>query len=235
VESHPFEQGFDLRLWPQRLKQPLRWRQPRRVFVNSMSDLFHKNIPRSFVEAVFVTMERAYWHQYQVLTKRSSLLQAFVNGRYKETPAPSHIWLGVSLEDRRALRRVDHLRQANASVRFLSVEPLLESLGKMDLESIDWVIVGGESGPSFRAMKPDWARKVRDQCVEAGVAFFFKQWGGPRPKSGGNELDGRVWSEYPVTAPAHPAARRNHHGPERVSRLEPRVLEAVHKLSARQA
>ena len=199
VESHPFEQGFDLRLWPQRLKQPLRWRQPRRVFVNSMSDLFHKNIPRSFVEAVFVTMERAYWHQYQVLTKRSSLLQAFVNGRYKETPAPSHIWLGVSLEDRRALRRVDHLRQTNASVRFLSVEPLLESLGKMDLESIDWVIVGGESGPSFRAMKPDWARKVRDQCVEAGVAFFFKQWGGRTPKAGGRELDGRTWNEYPLT------------------------------------
>jgi protein gp37 len=200
-----------------------------------MSDLFHKKIPRSFVGGVFDTMERAYWHQYQVLTKRSSLLRAFVNGRYKDKPAPSHIWLGVSLEDRRALRRVDHLREVNASVRFLSVEPLLESLGKIDLENIDWVIVGGESGPSFRAMKPDWAREVRDQCVQAGVAFFFKQWGGLHPKSGGNELDGRIWGEYPATQSAHPAPRRNNHGREKVSRLEPEVLEAVQQFPARQA
>lgn len=219
LESHPYEQGFDLRLWPQRLEQPLRWRHPRRVFVNSMSDLFHKRIPRSFVRDVFDTMERAYWHQYQVLTKRSSLLRAFVNRRYPDKPAPSHIWLGVSVEDRRALRRLDHLREANASVRFLSVEPLLEPLGRIDLQGIHWVIVGGESGPGFRPMKPAWARELRDQCVEASVAFFFKQWGGLRPKSGGNELDGRIWAEYPAVKAAHPAPRRSDHGREKVSRL----------------
>jgi len=235
LESHPYEQGFDLRLWPQRLEQPLHWRQPRRVFVNSMSDLFHKNIPRSFIEGVFDTMERAQWHQYQVLTKRSSLLRAFVNARYHDKPAPSHIWLGVSVEDRRALRRIDHLRAANASVRFLSIEPLLEPLGSVDLEGIHWVIVGGESGPGFRAMKLRWARELRDQCVEAGVAFFFKQWGGLRPKSGGNQLDGRVWDEYPAVRAAHPAPRWSGHDRENISRLQPAVLEAIHQLSARQA
>jgi protein gp37 len=205
------------------------------VFVNSMSDLFHKKIPQAFVAAVFDTMEHARWHQYQILTKRSSLLRAFVNRRYQAHAAPPHIWLGVSVEDRRALRRIDHLRGANAAVRFLSVEPLLERLGKVDLEGIDWVIVGGESGPRFRPMEPAWAREMRDQCLEAGVAFFFKQWGGLRPKSGGNELDGRVWADYPAVRAAHPASRRSEHGREKVSRFEPEVLEAVHQLPARQA
>lgn len=197
VPGHAFEQGFDLRLWPQRLTQPTQWKRSRRVFVNSMADLFHKKIPRKYVSDVFDVMEAADWHQYQVLTKRSSLLRSFVNSRYRELPCPEHIWLGVSVEDRKALRRVEHLRGASASVRFLSVEPLLEDLGAIDLTGIHWVIVGGESGPGFREMKPSWARAVRDQCVDQGVPFFFKQWGGIRPKTGGNLLDGEQWSQYP--------------------------------------
>jgi protein gp37 len=197
VPGHAFEQGFDLRLWPQRLDHPAHWKRPRRVFVNSMGDLFHKQIPREFVGRVFDAMEAADWHQYQVLTKRSSLLRAFVNSRFPDSPCPAHIWLGVSVEDRRALRRVDHLRSANARVRFLSVEPLLEDLGELDLRGLHWVIVGGESGPGFRPLEREWVRGVRDQCLEQGVPFFFKQWGGIRPKSGGNVLDGRRWSQYP--------------------------------------
>lgn len=197
VKGHPFEQGFDLRLWPDRISQPVSWHRPRRIFVNSMSDLFHKDISSAFISQVFDTMERADWHTYQVLTKRSSLMRNFVNQRYRNSVCPPQIWLGVSVEDRAALSRVEHLRQARASVRFLSVEPLIGPIGKLNLEGIHWVIVGGESGPGFRPMKPEWAHEVRDQCVEAGVPFFFKQWGGIRPKSGGNVLDGRVWAEYP--------------------------------------
>jgi len=197
VKGHPFEQGFDLRLWPERLSYPMNWKKPRRIFVNSMSDLFHKDVSRGFIHKVFDSMEAAHWHTYQVLTKRSTLLREVVNDRYRKEPVPSHIWLGVSVEDRQALSRVEHLRQANASVRFLSVEPLIAPVGEMSLEGIHWVIVGGESGPGFRPMQAIWARDVRDQCVEAGVAFFFKQWGGHRPKSGGNQLDGKVWDQYP--------------------------------------
>jgi protein gp37 len=200
VAGHPFEQGFDLRLWPDRLDYPIQWRRPRRIFVNSMSDLFHKEIPTSFIEQVFETMERANWHTYQVLTKRSSLLRDFVNERYSRSVCPSHIWLGVSVEDRQAISRVEHLRQARASVRFLSVEPLIAPLGRIDLSDIHWVIVGGESGPGFRPMDPLWAKEVRDQCVDQEVPFFFKQWGGIRPKSGGNLLDGRKWAQFPITA-----------------------------------
>jgi protein gp37 len=202
VPGHAFEQGFDLRLWPERLTQPMRWKRSRRVFVNSMSDLFHKNIPREFLSQIFDTMEAADRHQYQVLTKRSSLLRSFVNGRYKHLPCPEHIWLGVSVEDRKALRRIDHLRGANATVRFLSIEPLLEDLGTLDLTGIHWVIVGGESGPGFRVLEPAWVCGVRDQCIEQGVPFFFKQWGGIRPKAGGNTIDGHVWHEYPGVSPS---------------------------------
>ena len=197
VKGHPFEQGFDLRLWPQRFNQPKEWRRPRRIFVNSMSDLFHKQVPKEFISRVFDTMEEADWHNYQVLTKRSSLLREFVNQRYEEGAAPSHIWLGVSVEDRQALSRVEHLRQTRASVRFLSVEPLLGPLGEFDLTGIHWVILGGESGPKHRPMKSEWACEVRDLCLRSQVPFFFKQWGGTRPKSGGRMLEGREWSEYP--------------------------------------
>jgi protein gp37 len=172
------------------------------VFVNSMSDLFHKGIPGQYVTQVFDTMEEANSHTYQVLTKRSSLLRNFVNQRYQDRVAPAHIWLGVSIEDRQALVRLKHLRQARASVRFISFEPLLGALGKVDLDGIHWVIVGGESGPGARPIDPAWVRELRDQCLERKVAFFFKQWGGRTPKARGNILDGRQWLEYPIALTA---------------------------------
>jgi protein gp37 len=196
--DHPFQNGFDLTLRPHKLSEPLRWRSPRRVFVNSMSDLFHKEIPRTFVDSVFDTMEQAHWHKFQVLTKRSSLLRNYVNRRYASGHAPPHIWLGVSIEDRQSLGRLAHLVQARAAVRFASFEPLLEGLGDLRLQGIHWAIVGGESGPHARPMNPEWARAIREQCLAQGVAFFFKQWGGKTPKSGGNRLDGRQWLQYPA-------------------------------------
>jgi protein gp37 len=202
VPGHPFETGFDLTLRPERVLQPLGWKTPRMIFVNSMSDLFHKEIPKSYIASVFDTMERAEWHIYQVLTKRSSLLQKFINERYKARPAPAHIWLGVSIENKQAASRIAHLQKANASVRFLSIEPLIGPVGKLSLKSIDWVIVGGESGPRARPMDARWAIDVRNQCRKAKVAFFFKQWGGRSPKSGGRLLEGREWNEFPATLPA---------------------------------
>jgi protein gp37 len=166
------------------------------IFVNSMSDLFHKDVPWSFVDRVFDTMEAADWHVFQILTKRSSLLRDYVKNRYGRQ-APDHIWLGVSVEDSRAKGRIEHLRQAPVGVRFLSIEPLLGPVGSMDLSGIHWVIAGGESGPKARPMLIEWAREVRDQCVAQDVPFFFKQWGGLRPKTGGRELDGQEWSEWP--------------------------------------
>jgi protein gp37 len=195
--GHPFANGFDLTLRPHKLTEPLSWRRPRRVFVNSMSDLFHKEIPRAFVDRVFDTMEQAHWHQFQVLTKRSSLLRSYVNSRYSGGHAPEHIWLGVSIEDRATLGRLKHLQQARAAVRFVSFEPLLEDLGPVDLSGIHWAIAGGESGAGAREIKAEWVRALRDQCSSANVAFFFKQWGGRTPKAGGNTLDGRRWQQYP--------------------------------------
>jgi protein gp37 len=197
TRGHPFESGFDLTLRPERLEQPLRWRSPRMIFVNSMSDLFHKEIPRHFIGRVFDTMEAAPWHTFQVLTKRSSLMRHFLHKRYGTQRAPVHMWFGVSIEDGTKTSRIRHLREAPASMRFLSIEPLIGPIGELDLTGIDWVIVGGESGPGARLMKQEWVRKIRDQCRDNGVAFFFKQWGGPRPKSGGRELDGRQWSQFP--------------------------------------
>lgn len=197
VPDHPFGNGFDLTLRPERLKQPLTWRQPKRIFVNSMSDLFHKEVPTRFIDAIFETMEAADWHSFQVLTKRSSLLARYLRRRYASGLAPPHIWLGVSVEDRQNAVRVKHLRAAQASVKFVSFEPLLGPVGKVDLTGIDWAIVGGESGPRARPMAEEWAIDIRDQCRAAKVAFFFKQWGGIRPKSGGRLLRGREWNEYP--------------------------------------
>lgn len=197
VPGHPFEHGFDLTLRPHKLREPLSWRRPRRVFVNSMSDLFHKAIPSGFVDEVFDTMEQASWHVFQVLTKRSSRLRRYVNDRYRDRPAPSNVWLGVSVENRRALVRIRHLAEANAVVRFVSFEPLLEELGPINLEGLHWVIVGGESGPRARRIDAKWIRGIRDQCKATDVAFFFKQWGGVTAKAGGNRLDGRRWLEYP--------------------------------------
>jgi protein gp37 len=199
VPGHPFQSGFDLTLRPERLKQPLEWKRRRMIFVNSMSDLFHKDIPRAHIEAVFDTMERADWHVYQVLTKRSSLMQKFVNERYRDRVASRHIWFGVSVENVQAVSRIAHLQKANTGVRFLSIEPLIAPVGRLDLRNIDWVIVGGESGPGARPMDPAWAIDVRNQCLAAGVAFFFKQWGGRSPKTGGRLLEGREWNQFPKT------------------------------------
>ena len=200
VAGHPYEQGFDLTLRPQRVDQPRSWRRPRLIFVNSMSDLFHEDVPRNYIGRVFDTMETADWHIYQVLTKRSSRMRNFVNERYPVQPAPPHIWLGTSIENARALGRLRHLKRTNASVRFLSLEPLLGPLGPLDLSGIHWVIAGGESGPGARLVRAEWLRSIRDTCRTQTVAFFFKQWGGRTPKAGGNKLDGRQWLEYPDTA-----------------------------------
>jgi protein gp37 len=198
IPGHPFEQGFDLTLKPDRLNQPLAWRRPRMIFVNSMSDLFHKDVPTSYVDRVFDVMERADHHVFQVLTKRSPLMRDYLARRYGSTPPPEHVWVGVSVEDGRSAARIGHLRQSPAAVRFLSAEPLIGPIGAMDLTGIHWVIVGGESGPGARPIDPEWVREIRDQCLAQGVAFFFKQWGGTRPKTGGRELDGRQWSELPA-------------------------------------
>ena len=198
VPGHPFENGFDLQLRPERLEQPLRWREPKMIFVNSMSDLFHKQVPFRFIDCVFETIEKANWHTFQILTKRSSRLRSYINARYSRDAAPSHIWLGTSIEDGSKKSRARHIQEANASVRFLSIEPLLGPMGRLDLANIHWVIVGGESGPRARPMLIEWVREVRDQCEPAGVPFFFKQWGGLRPKSGGRLLDGREWNEWPT-------------------------------------
>ena len=200
--GHPFEAGFDLTLRPERLDQPLRWRQPRMIFVNSMSDLFHKEIPAEFVAKVFDTMERATWHTFQILTKRSTLMRSVLRRRYGNGRGPVHMWFGVSVEDGSKASRIRHLRETPAGVRFLSIEPLIGPMGRLDLDGIDWVIVGGESGPGARPMRPEWVREVRDQCLDRGVAFFFKQWGGLRPKSGGRALDDREWSEFPAVPQA---------------------------------
>ena len=189
--------GFDLTLRPERLEQPKHWRRPQLIFVNSMSDLFHKDIPTQYIHRVFDTMEHADWHIYQVLTKRSSLMRDFVLRRYRGRLAPPHIWLGVSIENAAAMTRLRHLKQTNASTRFVSFEPLLGALGLVNLTGIHWVIAGGESGPGARPVKVEWLRELRDQCQAQHVAFFFKQWGGRTPKAGGNTLDERQWQEYP--------------------------------------
>jgi len=198
VPGHPYEQGFDLRLVPEKLAEPLRWSRPKTVFVNSMSDLFHKDVPDEYIEAVVRVMQLADWHTYQVLTKRSERMQELLQTKLGDSSKLPHIWWGVSVENRRhGLPRIEHLRSAPAGVRFLSVEPLLEDLGPIDLGGIDWVIVGGESGRGARPMNPEWVRSIRDQCRAAGVPFFFKQWGGFNKKIAGRELDGLTYDDIP--------------------------------------
>jgi protein gp37 len=169
-----------------------------------MSDLFHKEIPRPFIDSVFDTMEAADWHTFQVLTKRSSLMARYLRNRYGAGKAPPHIWLGVSVEDAKNAVRLKHLKDAQAAVKFVSFEPLLGSVGRVDLKGIDWAIVGGESGPRSRPMEEEWAVEIRDQCRSDKVAFFFKQWGGVRPKSGGRLLQGREWNDYPLAQTRKP-------------------------------
>ena len=196
--GHPFEHGFDLQLRPERLTQPLSWRRPRRVFVNSMSDLFHKEIPAEFVDRVFHIMEAADWHVFQVLTKRSSIMRNYLVRRYAATVPPRHMWFGVSVEDHLATPRIRHLQATPAAIRFLSIEPLIGPVGDVDLDGIDWVIVGGESGPNARPMKERWVLDIKEKCDRTGVHFFFKQWGGATPKSGGRQLQEVEYNAMPV-------------------------------------
>ena len=199
VKGHPYEQGFDLRLIPQKLTEPFGWRSPKLVFVNSMSDLFQPGVPDDYAEAVSCVMVKADWHTYQVLTKRSDRLKDLLNGRLRFAAERKHIWWGVSVEDRKyGLPRIEDLRNSPAGVRFLSVEPLLEDLGELNLSGINWLIVGGESGPGARPIQKEWVISIREQCQAAGVPFFFKQWGGNRKARYGRELDGRTYDEYPT-------------------------------------
>jgi protein gp37 len=195
VPGHPFEQGFDLRLVPERLSQPLQWTKPRRIFVNSMSDLFHENIPMDYIHRVFAVMVEAHWHNFQVLTKRSKRLIAVCN----ELPWPPNVWMGVSIESAEYVWRAFDLLKTPAQVKFVSAEPLLGPILELPLKGLDWVIVGGESGRHARTMELDWARELRNQCRKHGVAFFLKQLGGRRRKRSGTEatLDGRRWMEWP--------------------------------------
>jgi protein gp37 len=198
VPGHPFEFGFDLRLVPEKLDQPLRWSTPRKIFVNSMSDLFHEEVPDDYIVKVAHVMNSANWHTYQILTKRAGRMQRLLQGKLGFAAEQPHIWWGVSVENRQhGLPRIDLLRASAARVRFLSIEPLLEHLGSLNLQGINWVIVGGESGPGARPMRAEWVRDIRAQCQAAKVAFFFKQWGGVRKAQAGRELDKRTYDEFP--------------------------------------
>jgi protein gp37 len=232
VPGHPYEQGFDLRLWPHRLEQPLKWKRPRVIFVNSMSDVFHPEIPFEFVEQIFAVMAEASHHTFQILTKRHERLAEVA----RELPWPSNVWMGVSIENKRWVCRADYLRQVPAAVRFISGEPLLGRLERLNLTGIDWLIAGGESGHRARPVDPEWLRELRDLCTEEGVSFFFKQWGGRTPKAGGRKLDGREWSQLPLTGvssvrakfggrrPAQVGVHRTHSGEARDPQAVPRRL-----------
>jgi protein gp37 len=197
IPGHPYEQGFDLRLWPDRLEQPLKWKRPRVIFVNSMSDLFHEQIPELFVQDVFAVMRKAHWHTFQILTKRHERLAELA----PSLEWPSNVWMGVSIENRRFVHRADFLRGVPAAIRFISAEPLLGPLEGLDLTDIHWLIAGGESGPKNRRCDSEWVRALRDQCEAESVAFFFKQWGGRTPKAKGRTLDGRTYDEMPESRP----------------------------------
>jgi protein gp37 len=199
VPGHPFEQGFDLRLVPEKLYEPLRWRSPRRIFVNSMSDLFHDDIPVGYIARIGRVMESANWHTYQILTKRHERLHALLSYDLKWMADLSNVWFGVSVEDREyGLPRIEYLRSSPARVRFLSIEPLLEDVGEIDLSGIQWVIVGGESGPGARMMSEAWVLSILRQCAEQRVPFFFKQWGGRRKSQTGRTLNGRTYDWMPL-------------------------------------
>jgi protein gp37 len=198
VPRHPFEQGFDVRLVPEKLPEPLRWKTPRKIFVNSMSDLFHESIPDSYILQIAEVMRKANWHIFQILTKRHERMAKLLSGQLSSLAAEQHIWWGVSVENRKhGLPRLRKLQNTPIAVRFLSIEPLLEDLGEINLHGISWVIVGGESGPGARPMQPAWVRSIQRQCSRDSVPFFFKQWGGTRKKVSGRDLDGRTYNEFP--------------------------------------
>ncbi len=185
--------GFAVTLHPQTLDVPLRWKRPRMIFVNSMSDLFHEEVPLEYIEEIFAVMQRAEQHTFQILTKRDERLSELA----EKLPWPANVWMGVSIENRRFVHRADHLRRVPAAVRFISAEPLLGPLDSLELDMMDWLIAGGESGHKHRPVQEKWLIDLRDRCVEAEVPFFFKQWGGQRPKSGGRLLDGKEWNQMP--------------------------------------
>ena len=189
-----YRNGFNVTLQPQMLELPLRWKSPKRIFVNSMSDLFHEDVPTEYIVRVFEIIRCADWHQFQILTKRSER----VSKLSKLLSWAPHVWMGVSVENEDYVHRIDDLRKTAAHVKFLSLEPLLGPLRNLNLSAIDWVIVGGESGPGARLMDPAWVRGLRDQCLKARVPFFFKQWGGVQKKRLGREIEGRTWDQIPV-------------------------------------
>jgi protein gp37 len=192
-----YRNGFDLTLQPQALELPLQWKKPQTIFVNSMSDLFHRDVTLEYIQRVFDVMRRAHWHRFQILTKRADRLSRLD----RELDWPTNVWMGVSVENSDYIHRIEDLRRTRARVKFLSLEPLLGSLPNLNLRGIDWVIVGGESGPGARPMRPEWAIEIRDQCRRSQVAFFFKQWGGKNKKKAGRLLEGRTWDEMPDVTP----------------------------------
>ncbi len=189
-----YQNGFKLTLHPDTLELPLHWKKPQRIFVNSMSDLFHHDVPEEYIQKVFATMGKAHWHQFQVLTKRSGRLLAMS----ERLPWPSNLWMGVSVESALYKTRIDHLRRTGATIKFLSLEPLIEDLGEICLNGIDWVIVGGESGPGARPMQREWVDDIRGQCQRSRVPFFFKQWGGVQKKRTGRKLNGQTYDAMPA-------------------------------------
>ena len=198
VPGHPYEQGFDLRLVPDKLGEPFSWSRPQMVFVNSMSDLFHDHVPDEYIETVVKVMATANWHTYQVLTKRSERLRDLLRSKLEFAAQLNHIWWGVSVENRKhGVPRISHLREAAPSMAFLSIEPLLEDLGQVDFTGINWVIVGGESGAGARPMDKNWVINIQRQCKAAKIPFFFKQWGGVRKSEAGRQLNQRTYDEIP--------------------------------------
>jgi len=195
MRMEKYKNGFELTTHSDMLETPLIWKKPRRVFVDSMSDLFHEKVPDTFIFQVFETMRAAHWHEFQVLTKRAKRLLE-IN---ESISWPSNVWMGVSVENQDYIKRVTYLRQTNAAIKFLSLEPLLGPLNNLDLSDIDWVIVGGESGPGAREISPEWVVEIRDQCLSSYVPFFFKQWGGVNKKLNGRLLEGIVWDEMPIS------------------------------------
>jgi protein gp37 len=199
VPNHPYEQGFDLRLVPEKLNEPLKWKVSKKIFVNSMSDLFHPRVPVEYIEEVARVMIKGDWHQYQVLTKRAERLKTLLNTNLRFATSSQHIWWGVSVENKKhGLPRIEELRNTPASIKFLSIEPLLEDLGDVDFSGIDWVIVGGESGRGARKMEKSWVQGILRQCRTQKVRFFFKQWGGLNKKAAGRTLNGRIYDELPI-------------------------------------
>lgn len=198
VPGHPYEQGFDLRLVPEKLLEPLNWSKPKMIFVNSMSDLFHPQVSDSYIEDVAKVMAATPWHTFQVLTKRADRLESLLNGRLSFASKLNHIWWGVSVENcKHGVPRIAHLQKAQVKMRFLSIEPLLEDIGEIDLAGIHWVIVGGESGFGARPMNKEWVVSLKEQCEKKRIPFFFKQWGGTRKWNAGRELDGKVYDGFP--------------------------------------